>query len=162
MVLWLIDPMAADLGLLGEKPVGLPCSCLLLDPALCPGLAPQSTHRAALGEVVRGAAQEVRPAALPLHDGAGASGSLAEGAARQLHPVILALGHVHSTEQGLDHCPAAGGIPEAWGEATVWAHCSETPPHADSVTVIPRPKASLCHNARAVRRRVSQQGIWAG
>lgn len=76
-------------------------------------LAPRSTHWAALREVVRGAAQEVGPAALPLHDGTGAAGCLAKGAAGQLNPVILTLGHVHGTQQGLDHCPAAGGVPEA-------------------------------------------------
>jgi hypothetical protein len=83
------------------------------NPVLC-HLAPQSTHRAAFREVVGGTAQEIRPAPLPLHDGTGASGGLAEGAAGQLYPVILTLGHVHSAQQGLNHCPAAGGIPEAW------------------------------------------------
>ena len=65
-------------------------------PSSAPAL--QSTHRAALGEVVRGAAQEVGPAPLPLHDGTGAAGGLAEGAAGQLHPVVLTLRHVHSTQ----------------------------------------------------------------
>lgn len=111
----------------GGSPIPSFCGGL----ALSLGLAPQSTHRAALGEAVRGAAQEVRPAALPLHDGTGPSGGLAEGTAGQLHPVILAFGHVHSTQQGLDHCPAAGGIPEACREATVWIRCSESPPRGD-------------------------------
>ena len=65
-------------------------------PSSAPAL--QSTHRAALGEVVGGAAQEVGPAPLPLHDGTGAAGGLAEGAAGQLHPVVLTLRHVHSTQ----------------------------------------------------------------
>ena len=129
-------------GLPGEKAAGLPCPCFLLGPALGLRLARHSTHRAALGEVVRGTAQEVRPATLPLHNGTGASGSLAQGAAGQFHPVILAFGHVHSTQQGLDHCPAAGGVPEAWREATVWIHCGDTPPHSDP-QLFPRPRAGL-------------------
>lgn len=122
------------MGLPREKALGSPVS----PPArLCPvpgadqpesmDLTPQSTHRAALREVVRGAAQEVRPAALSLHDGTGASSGLAEGAAGQLHPVVLTLGHVHSTQQGLDHCPATGGVPEACRVKTVWTHCNEDP-----------------------------------
>lgn len=59
---------------------------------------PQGTHRAALGEVIRGAAQEVRPAPLPFYNSTGASGSLAQGTAGQLHTVVLTLGHVHSTQ----------------------------------------------------------------
>lgn len=72
--------------------------------------------------MVWGTTQEVRPPSLPLHNGTGASGGLAEGAAGQLHSVILTLGHVDSTEQGLDHRPTAGGIPEAWERVTVWVH----------------------------------------
>lgn len=75
--------------------------------------------------MVWGTTQEVRPPSLPLHNGTGASGGLAEGAAGQLHSVILTLGHVDSTEQGLDHCPTAGGIPEAWERVTVWVHRGE-------------------------------------
>lgn len=118
---------------------GAPLSLLPVGP--CPTFG-ACTHRAALGEVVMGTAQEVRPATLPLHNGTGASGGLAEGAAGQLHPVVLAFGHVHSTQQGLDHCPAAGCVPEAWGEATVWIRCGEAPPHS-SPQLFPRPKAGL-------------------
>lgn len=110
-------------------------SPLLLGPALGSILpspesmnpALQSTHRAALREVVRGAAQEVGPAPLPLHDGTGATGGLAEGAAGQLYPVVLTLGHVHGTQKGLDHCPAARGVPETCRVVTGWTQCSEDP-----------------------------------
>lgn len=115
----------------GEKALGTPVPppawpCPMPSPERT-DLALQSTHRAALGEVVRSAAQEVRPAPLPLHDGTGATSSLAEGAAGQLYPVVLALGHVHGTQQGLDHCPAARGIPEACRVATVGAHYRADP-----------------------------------
>lgn len=110
-------------GLLGEPS----CSMLLRTKARPPSPAPQGTYRAAFREAVWGATQEVRPPSLPLHDGTGASGGLAEGAAGQLHAVILTLGHVDSTQQGLDHRPAAGGISEAWGKVTGWVHCGKDP-----------------------------------
>lgn len=75
------------------------------------------TYRAALGEAVRRALEEVGPAPLALHDGAGRAGGLAEGLAGQLHLPVLALGHVDGAQQGLDHVPAARGVAQACGVA---------------------------------------------
>ena len=156
----LLSPsMAADVGSPRREGPGLPSPLCQARPMPGPDqpLAPQGTHRATLREVVGGAAQEVGPAPLPLHDGTGASGRLAEGAAGQLHPVILTLGHVHSTQQGLDHCPASGGVPEACGVMTVWTHCSEDPssfrPTGTAAPLSPRPKASVFASLQATTAR---------
>lgn len=77
--------------------------------ACAQGLA--SPYRAAFWEPVQTALEEVGPAPLPLHDGAGPAGGLAQGLAGQLHLAVLTLGHVDGAEQGLDHVPAARGIP---------------------------------------------------
>lgn len=128
---WFIGSITADTGSPRRDISGSPASStvLLCSKARLPSLAPQDTYWAAFREVVRRATQKVRPPSLPLHNSTGASGGLAEGSTGQLHSVILTLGHVDSTQQGLDHCPAAGGIPEACEVVIVWDIVAKTPPH---------------------------------
>lgn len=92
-----------------------PCPHHIPKCAPCPHCVPKaSPYRAALRESVRSALEEVRPAALALHDGAGCTCGLAQGLTGQLHLPILTLGHVDSTQQRLDHVPAARRIAQAW------------------------------------------------
>ena len=143
-----VGPVSADAGSPRRDTSGSPASStvLLFSKARRPSLAPQGTYWAAFREVVRCATQKVRPPSLPLHTGTGASGGLAEGTAGQLHSVILTLGHVDSTQQGLDHCPAAGGIPEACEVVIEWDIVAKTPPHLPTDTVVtPAPKPLSYH-----------------
>lgn len=113
---WFIGPVCADTGSPRRDISGCPASSTVL---LC-SKARLHTYWTAFREVVWRATQKVRPPSFPLHNGTGASGGLAEGAAGQLHSVIFTLGHVDSTQQGLDHCPASGSIPEACEMVIVW------------------------------------------
>lgn len=84
--------------------------------APCPQYVPKaSPYRAALREAVRSALEEVGPAALALHDGAGCTCGLAQGLTGQLHLPILTFGHVDGAQQRLDHVPAARRIAQPWG-----------------------------------------------
>lgn len=103
--------------------------------------APPAPYRASLREAVRRALEEVGPATLALHDGAGRTGGLAEGLAGQLHLAIFALGHVDGAEQGLDDIPAAWGVAKACEDSAVTHTYVHHPPQtqADPPCAVPPP-----------------------
>lgn len=105
---------------------------LTLDPAafhiLIPALRVVCTHQGSLAaarsvkfyvlnfilasfrKTVRGTLQKVRPASLPLHNGAGASGDLAHDLAGQFHSAMFTFWHVNGAQELLNHSPTAWSI----------------------------------------------------